>query len=62
MPGKKNEKKERPSKGKEDKSINDDLNLKQEQHYPRPTEKDRQLDNQPEFNERTSSRKDGEVL
>jgi hypothetical protein len=58
MPDKKQEK---AHKGKEDKSVRDDMDLQQDQHYPRPTEKDRQFDNQPEFTERTSGTKDEEV-
>jgi hypothetical protein len=62
MPEKKNDNKEETRKGKEDKSIVHDLDPKQEKNYPRPNETDRQLDNQPEFNERTSGRKDEEAL
>jgi hypothetical protein len=60
MPDKKTEKKEEFRKGNEDKSIAHDID--QEKRYPRTTEKDRQLDNQPEFTERTSGKKDEEAV
>lgn len=55
-PGKKSPRKE--PKGKEDRSVAHDLDRKQEKSYPRPGEKDRQFDNQPEFTGNESNRKD----
>jgi hypothetical protein len=63
MTEKKHEKKGTDTrKGKEDKSIVHDMDRQQDQHYPRPVEKDRQFDNQPEFTDRESSRKDEEEV
>jgi hypothetical protein len=49
-------------KGQEDKSVAHDMDSQQKKAYPRPNEKDRQFDNQPEFNEKDSSRKDKEEI
>jgi hypothetical protein len=62
MPDKKHTDKEVIRQGNEDKSIAHDMDRKQEKNYPRPNEKDRQFDNQPEFNERTSGQKDEEAV
>jgi hypothetical protein len=48
------------NKGNEDRSIAHDMDEKQKKAYPRPNETDRQFDNQPEFTEKESSRKDEE--
>lgn len=60
MPGKKDKLDTR--KGTEDKSVVHDMDRDQEKSYPRPTEEDRQFDNQPEFTEKDSSRKDEEEV
>jgi hypothetical protein len=59
MPDKKDVKQN--PKGKEDRSVAHEMDHQQDKTYPRPNEKDRQFDNQPEFNEKESSRKDEEV-
>lgn len=62
MPDNKNDKKEalKTHKGKEDKSVANDMDRREENHYPRPDEAERQFNNQPEFTERRANRKDEE--
>lgn len=62
MPDKKDPKRAEPRKGSEDKSVAHDMDKSREAKYPRPSQSDRQFDNQPEFNENTSSRKDEEEV
>lgn len=49
-------------KGKEDISIAHDMDRKAEKKYPGKEERDSQYDNQPEFTDRESSRKDEEEV
>ena len=60
MPDNKDPKRAEPRKGSEDKSVAHDMDKNREAKYPRPSQADRQFDNQAEFNENTSSRKDEE--
>gem|GEM_PF-4325962 len=54
----KDPKRAEPRKGSEDKSVAHDMDKNREAKYPRPSQEDRQYDNQPEFNEHQANRKD----
>lgn len=49
-------------KGKEDRSIAHDIDHNQKKAYPKPNEKDSQFENQQEFTDKESSRKDEEEI
>jgi hypothetical protein len=50
----------RLSESGEDRSIAHDMDRKKETRYPRDGERERQMDNQPEFIEKEPNRKDKE--
>ena len=49
-------------KGAEDKSVAHDKNEKKDRAYPEQEKEDKQFDNQPEFIDNRSSRKDEEEI